>query len=207
MLSVVAYLSVKEDSAEAFEKSFLQSAARVHSNEPGCLLYQLCKDRKVKGKFTVIELYQDAEALKVHQKNLVANADPAQAAMFAGPPEVLVMPVIGPPGAKAGTAKLAIVAELPVKDGDGFEKATLPLIEEVQAKEKGNLLYCFGKHPKEPKFVVTELYTDKEAIQHHGGTEYFKAGGKRQAPFMGGAPKMSIMEAVGPSGAKPTAKL
>ena len=46
---------------------------------------------------------------------------------FAGPPEVLVMPVISNPGLKAGNATVALVAELPIQDGDGFEKVTLPL--------------------------------------------------------------------------------
>ena len=47
-------------------------------------------------------------------------------------------------------------------DGNaGFEEATLPLINDVQSKEDGNLLYCFGKDPKDPTtYIVTELYTD-----------------------------------------------
>jgi hypothetical protein len=40
--------------------------------------------------------------------------------------------------------------------------------------------------------------------QHHGKTDYFKAGGKKQAPFFGGKPKVSILQVVGEGGAKPT---
>jgi hypothetical protein len=41
-----------------------------------------------------------------------------------------------------------------------------------------------------------------EAIKLHGKTDYFKAGGKRQAPFMKGKPHISFLQTVGPSGAK-----
>ena len=108
---------------------------------------------------------------------------------------------------KAGDATMAIVAELPVKadGGAGFEEATLPLLNDVQSKEDGNLLYCLGK-ADETTYVFTELYTNMDAIKLHGGTDYFKAGGKRQGPFMGGKPKISMLQTVGESGAKPTHK-
>eukprot|EP00931_Biecheleriopsis_adriatica_P006824 TRINITY_DN108176_c0_g1_i1.p1 TRINITY_DN108176_c0_g1~~TRINITY_DN108176_c0_g1_i1.p1 ORF type:complete len:208 (+),score=55.27 TRINITY_DN108176_c0_g1_i1:52-675(+) len=207
MFSIVAYLTVKEDCVDKFQESFAKQAARVHNEEPGCLLYQLCKDRKIKGKFTVIELYQDKEAVKTHARNLAANGDPAQAAMLAAPPEVLTMPVLWPPGLKSGIAELAIVAEIPVKDMDGFEKATLPLIDDVISKEAGNLLYCFAKHPKESKLIVSELYANKEALQAHSGSDHFKAAGPRQAPFLSGAPKLAVLATVGSGGAKLPSKL
>ena len=39
----------------------------MHAEEPGCLLYQLAKDRKVKGRYTVIEVYQNQAAVDTHR--------------------------------------------------------------------------------------------------------------------------------------------
>jgi hypothetical protein len=41
-----------------------------------------------------------------------------------------------------------------------------------------------------------------KAITLHGKMDYFKAGGKRQGPFMGGKPRIAFLQTVGPSGAK-----
>lgn len=199
----------------------------MHAQEKGCLLYQLAKDPKAPGAYTVIELYEDSDAVSVHQQNLKAQGDSGLGAMLASKPTVLLMPVVGPPGAprpadvskwnpvlccaglKPGPATKAIVATLPIKpDLSGrFENATLPLLEEVQAREAGTLLYCLSKQPQSGSYVFTELYVDGAAIKHHGGTAYFKAAGKAQAPCFAGRPSIQVLDTVGPGGAKPTAKL
>ena len=122
--------------------------------------------------------------------------------MIKGPPAVVAMPVIGSPGLKAGTPTLAIVAEIPVNDLSGFEAASKELRDAVHAKENGTLLYCFGKNVKENKVVVTELYTNKEANQVQGATDYFKEGGRRQAPFVTGKVSMVVLQTLGNGGAK-----
>ena len=42
----------------------LDLAAKVNANEPGCHLYKLCKDAD--GGYTVMELYEDADAMAAH---------------------------------------------------------------------------------------------------------------------------------------------
>merc|ERR1719221_487305 len=137
------------------------------------------------------------DAFKVHGKNLAKNPKgKEQAELIAGKPEVLVMEALAPPGLKAGTAGLAIVAEIPVKDVSGFSEASRSLIDAVHQNEAGNLLYCFAKHPSGKSVVATELYTDKEAIQLHSSSAHFKAGGQAQGPFLAGAPTMSVLKVV-----------
>jgi len=208
MLSVVAELPIKPECCEAFEAAFAAQAARVHSEEAGTLLYQLAKDPKKPGSYVVIELYTDKAAFMQHGENLAKASDPGVGAMMAGPPALMVMPVVGPVGLKAGaaTATMAVVATLPIKrDAAGrFEEATMPLLDEVQGKEDGTLLYCLAKQPQSGSYVFTELYTDMGSIKRHGSTKYFKAAGKRQAPCFAGRPQIQMLATVGSGGAKPT---
>ena len=44
MIGVTAKLNVKPDMAAEFEQVFLDLMDAVKANEPGCLMYQLCKD-------------------------------------------------------------------------------------------------------------------------------------------------------------------
>ena len=66
--------------------------------------------------------------------NLKKNANPERAKLMAGPPEVMVNPVWGSPGVKAGHGNIAVVLEVPVTDASAFEKATLPLKEHTRSK-------------------------------------------------------------------------
>jgi quinol monooxygenase YgiN len=171
MLSVVANIPVKADAASCakFEELFAIGAKRVQSTEPGCLLYQLAKHPKKAGAYTVIELYANKEAFKAHVKGLQANPSPPEMeSLRDGITGVKVLNVFGPPGLKAGSPALAIVAELKLKPdgGPGFQEASMQVISDVQSKEDGNLLYCFATDPKDPtSVVVTELYMDMAAIQ------------------------------------------
>ena len=90
-----------------------------------------------------------------------------------------------------GTPTIAILADIPAKDMDGLQEATVPALNDVHSKEPGNLMYCLGRNDKENKFTFLELYTDMAAIGVHGKTDYFKAMGKRQRPFLGG--KMAVV--------------
>lgn len=66
MIGVVATLYVQPDKTAEFEKVFLDLAAKVKANEPGCLTYQLTKSRTEAGVYKVLELYVSADALKHH---------------------------------------------------------------------------------------------------------------------------------------------
>lgn len=66
MIGVVATLYVQPDKTADFEKVFLDLAAKVKANEPGCLMYQLTKSKTEAGVYKVLELYASADALKHH---------------------------------------------------------------------------------------------------------------------------------------------
>lgn len=205
MRSIIAYLPIlpDSDSTAKFESLFAIQAARVHSTEPGCLLYQLCKNRKKPGQYTVVEIYEDQAAIDLHVVNLKKYHDPEQAKLFTGKPDVHVFDVVGNHGLKDGIAKRAIVATMTIKQGsgDGFEKAALPVMEKVHSNEPGNLCYCLSHSEDKRTYVFIELYTDKKAIQAHGKTKYFQAGFMKQRPFIEKT-QLSFLLAVGKSGAK-----
>jgi quinol monooxygenase YgiN len=68
MIGVVATLKVQVEKAAEFEAVFLDLAATVKANEPGCLTYQLTKSRTEPGVYKVLELYADEDSLKAHGK-------------------------------------------------------------------------------------------------------------------------------------------
>ena len=71
----------------------------IKDNEEGCLLYQLAKDRKEKGKYYVLEVYASGDAVKTHMKNLGKNRNPAMGKLMDTSKKTVisVMPVIGNP--------------------------------------------------------------------------------------------------------------
>ena len=66
MIGVIATLKVQVEKSAEFEAVFLELAAKVKANEPGCLSYQLTKSRTEAGIYKVLELYADADSLKAH---------------------------------------------------------------------------------------------------------------------------------------------
>ena len=201
-LCIVAAMKIKLDGLDEYERLFIERANQIYATEPDVLLFQLAKNPGRPGDYYVIELYKDADAFKAHLglfKNAAEN-QAARAALQIGKTEIIgILDVVGPSGLKTGAATMAIIAELPVKNGEsaGFEEASMPMLDAVQSKEDGNLLYCLGKHRKESKYIFAELYTDVDAITHHGGTDYFKAGAKRQGAFMDGKPTIKMLHTVG----------
>ena len=55
MIGVVATLKVQPDKTAEFEAVFLDLAAKVKGNEPGCLLYQLTRSKTEAGTYKVLE--------------------------------------------------------------------------------------------------------------------------------------------------------
>ena len=209
MQCIVAQINVKPECCEEYEIEFAKGAKTVQQNEQGCHLYQLAKDRKVKGKYYVLEVYSNNAAVQTHMKNLRKNKNPTMAKLMdaSKKPVVTIMPIVGDPGLKLGEPKFAIVAVVPAKDLNGLESAIAPALNEVHTKEPGTLMYCLGRDEKRNAMVFLELYTDMAAIGTHGKTAYFKAMGKRQAPFVGGKPIISILQTCGNGGINPTQKM
>ena len=94
MLAVLAKLNVKSGKEPEFEKVMLGLAEQVRANEPGNHLYTLVKDDD--GCYYVMELYEDADALKAHGQSEHFKASGASfKGLMGGPPEVKRMQVIG----------------------------------------------------------------------------------------------------------------
>ncbi|MDB5457387.1 MAG: family monooxygenase [Caulobacter sp.] len=66
MIGVVATLKVQDGKHAAFEAAFLDMAAKVKANEPGCLVYQLTRSRTHPDTYKVLELYASEDAAKHH---------------------------------------------------------------------------------------------------------------------------------------------
>lgn len=89
MIGVVATLKVQPDKASEFEKVFLDLAAKVKANEPGCLMYQLTRSRTEAGVYKVLEVYASDEALKAHGgTDYFKAAGAAMGPTMAGRPEI-----------------------------------------------------------------------------------------------------------------------
>ena len=91
---------------------------------------------------------------------------------------------------------VAVLKVQPDKAAD-FETVFLDLQQKVKANEPGCLAYQLTKSRTEPGiYKVLELYASEEALKHHGGTDYFKAGGAAMGPFMAGRPEVEYLDAV-----------
>ena len=86
---IVATLKAKPGEEAAFEAAAGELAAAVNANEPGCLLYQLCKGEEA-GTYVFVERYKDAEAVEAHRKSdHFRTLGKAMGAHMAGAPEIL----------------------------------------------------------------------------------------------------------------------
>ena len=91
---------------------------------------------------------------------------------------------------------VAVLKVQPDKTTD-FETVFLDLQNKVKANEPGCLVYQLTKSRSEPGvYKVLELYASEDALKHHGGTDYFKAGGAAMGPFMAGRPEIEYLDAV-----------
>ena len=89
MIGVVAVLKVQPDKTADFEKVFLDLAAKVKANEPGCLTYQLTRSKIEAGTYKVLELYASEDALKAHGgSDYFKAAGVAMGPLMAGRPEI-----------------------------------------------------------------------------------------------------------------------
>jgi len=95
---------------------------------------------------------------------------------------------------------IGIIATLKVQDGKNaeFEEIFTALAKQVRANEPGNLAYQLTKSRTDPNtYKVLELYTDQDAVTHHGGTDYFKAAGPKMGPCLAGRPEIEYLDGVG----------
>ena len=89
MIGVVATLTVQPGKEKEFETIFLELAAQVQANEPGCKLYQLTRSREATNVYKVLEVYADQESLSAHGKtDYFRAAGPKLGGVLGGAPHV-----------------------------------------------------------------------------------------------------------------------
>lgn len=62
---IVAVITAQPAHADAVEQA-LQAAVPAVRTEPGCIQYDLHRDRSQSGRFVMVEKWSDAQALKAH---------------------------------------------------------------------------------------------------------------------------------------------
>jgi quinol monooxygenase YgiN len=95
---------------------------------------------------------------------------------------------------------IGIIAKLPIQESKTaeFEAFFTELAKQVRANEPGNLAYQLTKSRTEPNvYKVLELYKDQAAVDHHGGTDYFKAAGPKFGAVLAGRPEIEYLDGIG----------
>lgn len=205
MYAIFAHAKVKPECCEAWETSFKAQAETCYANEPGLLLYQMTKDPKNKGDYTVMELYQGRDALQSHGKYVATIRDPARESYLVSPLEPTIMPVVGmiPPKLDQLDSKehLCLVTGMPAqaKHADDFEKAFLQGLPDVE-KEPGALFYALAKHRKqEGMYYVLEIFKDDAASDYHvkgpwmvEAVRRWRGPNYKEDPYMVGRPPANL---------------
>ncbi|MEM9939593.1 MAG: putative quinol monooxygenase [Pseudomonadota bacterium] len=95
MIGVVAKLEVQDGKQAEFEAVVQDLMAKVKANEPGCLTYQLYKEKGSETTYVIMEQYASAEALAAHGKSehFVA-AGPKIGPCLAGAPGIQYLDIV-----------------------------------------------------------------------------------------------------------------
>lgn len=95
MIGVLATIRAKDGMAEEFERLFTQLARQVRANEPGNVVYQLCRSQTEPNTYKVLELYRDNEAVEAHRASEhFRSVGAALGAFVAGRPEVEMLDAV-----------------------------------------------------------------------------------------------------------------
>ena len=95
MIGIVATIRVQEGKGQEFEGVFLELAAAVKANEPGCRMYQLTRSRTEPNTYKVLEIYDSEEALAAHRATEHMRAiGPRMAPAMAGRPDIEILDAV-----------------------------------------------------------------------------------------------------------------
>ena len=93
MIAITAQMMVNPGCEEKFEEAMLSLVSKVKANEPGNILYELCRDDD--GKYLVMELYEDEAAVNAHRSaSHIKESGPSFKGLMSGPPIIKKMTVI-----------------------------------------------------------------------------------------------------------------
>ena len=88
-IGVIATIPVQEGKNAEFEAAFMELAAQVLANEPGCRFYALNRSKSNPQIYKVLESYADQAALEAHgQTEYFRAANMKLGAFVAGAPEI-----------------------------------------------------------------------------------------------------------------------
>ena len=68
MIGICAQFTCQAGKNAEFEALLSEFVTTVKANEPGAVVYQLCKNEKTSDQYFMIELYANQEALDAHGK-------------------------------------------------------------------------------------------------------------------------------------------
>ena len=94
---------------------------------------------------------------------------------------------------------IGVVAVIRAKEGREaeFEQAFGAMTAQVKANEPGNMMYQLTRSRTEPRtYKVLEMYADQAAMDAHGASEHFKAGGRSLRDLVEGRPEIEVLDAV-----------
>ena len=94
---------------------------------------------------------------------------------------------------------IGIVAKLKIVEGKNaeFEQVGKDLMAKVKANEPGCQTYQLYQSQSDPQtYIFMEQYSNAEALESHGKTEYFKAAGPKMAACLAGRPEIERYDIV-----------
>ena len=96
-------------------------------------------------------------------------------------------------------AGVGVVATLTVAEGKNaeFEAIFAELAAAVHASEPGNMFYTLTRSRDNGQvYRVLECYVDQVALDAHGKTDHFRAGGAKLGPCLAAAPQIEYLDAI-----------
>ena len=72
-IGVIATIPVQEGKNDEFEAVFMELAAQVLANEPGCKFYALNRSKSDPQVYKVLESYENQAALEAHGKPITSR--------------------------------------------------------------------------------------------------------------------------------------
>ena len=94
---------------------------------------------------------------------------------------------------------IGVIAVIRAKEGQEaeFERMFAEMTAQVKANEPGNQVYQLTRSRAEPRtYKVLEMYADQEALEAHGSSEHYKAGGRQMRELVEGRPEVEVLDAV-----------
>ena len=94
---------------------------------------------------------------------------------------------------------IGVVAVIRAKQGREaeFEQVFAEMTAQVKANEPGNQMYQLTRSRTEPRtYKVLEMYDDQAAFDAHGGSEHYKAGGRKLRDLVEGRPEVEVLDSV-----------